>query len=593
LVADLSPLIRREPYRIACTIIYGRLGATERASDPDRGGIDAAYDSAQEFRDDLARMDASLRQSEASGVADGKLMQLRRLAATIGFHLATLDIRQHTTHHHAALGELFTAAGAVYPDDADGRRRILGAELLSSRPFAPAGTPGLGGTSLELFGLLRDRMDLLGDDIVESYIVSMTQGADDLLAPAVLAREVGLIDLTRDVARIGFVPLFETIADLRAIADTMNALLEDPAYRRLVELRGDVQEVMVGYSDSNKDGGIATSQWEIHKALRSLREVARQHRVRIPVFHGRGGTVGRGGGPTRDAILAQPSGVISALMKTTEQGEVIADKYSRPELARRNLDLAYSAMLEATLMHTESRVGPEHRERWSSIMESVSGAAFAAYRSLVENPSLVEYFTSSTPVEELAAMNIGSRPARREGATTGLDDLRAIPWVFGWTQSRQIVPGWFGVGSGLEAATEAGHLDEMREMFTTWQFFRAFLSNVEMTLSKTDLGIARSYVDALVAPEHRHLYDVITDEHARTIEMVARVTGSPLLDDLPVLRRTLEVRDVYLDPINYLQVNLLQASRDDKQREEIADRRIRRALLLSINGVAAGLRNTG
>jgi len=598
LVDGISPLIADEPYRIACTIIDGKLGATERALAADGRGAEAAYVRSEELCVDLDRMNLSLQATGAEVVANGKLSTLRRLARTIGFHLATLDIRQHTRHHHDALAGLFESIGTAYPTEGPERFELLSAELQVARPFAPSGTPDLG-DALGLFTTLREQMDRFGDSIVESYIVSMTQGPDDILAPAVLAREVGLIDLSRDIARIGFVPLFETIDDLRAITEIMDALLNDPGYRRIVELRGNIQEVMVGYSDSNKDGGISTSQWEIHKALRTVREVSKRHGVEIPVFHGRGGTVGRGGGPTHDAILAQPSGVITGLMKTTEQGEVIADKYSRPRLARRNLDLAYSAMLESTLMHTESRIGDEARDRWSGVMEIVSDNAYASYRNLIEDDSLVPYFTTSTPVEELGALNIGSRPARRQGTTSGIDDLRAIPWVFGWTQSRQIVPGWFGVGSGLTAALEAGHADDMADMFAKWRFFRTFLSNVEMTLSKTDLGIARTYVDALVEPEHRHVFDIIREEHARTIETITSITGNDLLGDLPVLRRTLEIRDNYLDPLNALQVNLLQSMRsnttdvDADSAEGVAARRIRRALLLSINGVAAGLRNTG
>ncbi len=597
LVASLPPTVAHQPYRLGCAIIDGRLAAAERKI-TDRAGSAAAYDFAVELAEDLERMDVSLRASGATSVADGKLRSLRRLTHTIGFHLATLDIRQHSDKHHAALDGLFASVGVDYPQDPVSRFELLGSELASSRPFAPAGTPDLG-DALDVVTTLREQMDRFGDDIVESYIVSMTKGPDDLLAPAVLAREVGLIDLTRDIARIGFVPLFETIGDLRSMEQTLDVLLADPSYRKIIELRGNVQEVMVGYSDSNKDGGISTSQWEIHKALRTVRTLAQRHGIEIPVFHGRGGTVGRGGGPTHDAILAQPWGVITGLMKTTEQGEVISDKYGRPPLARRNLDLAYSAMLLATTMHTESTITDETEQRWSSIMELVSNNAFAAYRELIEDPSLVPYFTTSTPVEELGALNIGSRPARRSGAMAGIDDLRAIPWVFGWTQSRQIVPGWFGVGSGLSAALEAGHADDMAEMFGSWRFFRTFLSNVEMTLSKTDLGIARTYVDALVDSEHQHLYDVIVDEHQRTLDAIAKVTGVGLLEDLPVLRRTLEVRDNYLDPLNALQVNLLKSMRsntvdiDADTPEGIAARRIRRAFLLSINGVAAGLRNTG
>ena len=595
LVDDLSPLVLDQPYRIASTIINRRLLRTEKnVSHTDGTNSEpAAYASVDDLTADLKKFENSLRSSGLGLVADGRLAKLQRLVSTIGFHLASLDIRQHTRFHHAAVAELFAEIGVEYPEDRRARHELLSAELSTGRPFAPSGTTEAGGETLNLLRTVRREMDRFGDDVVGSYIVSMTQGSDDLLAPAVLAREAGLIDLQRGIARIDVVPLFETIDDLRSVTATMNELLNDPAYRKLVSLRGDVQEVMVGYSDSNKDGGIATSQWEIHKALRALRTVGQEHGVEVVIFHGRGGSVGRGGGPTNAAILSQPSGVVTGAMKTTEQGEVIADKYARPGLARRNLDMAYSAMLEASLLrsspHAETTIKP-----WFETMELVSSSSYAAYRRLIEDPSLVEYFTTSTPVEELGALNMGSRPARRAGATAGIDDLRAIPWVFGWTQSRQIVPGWFGVGSGLKAAFDQGHADAVSSMFEDWAFFKTFLSAVEMTISKTDLGIAKAYVEALVEPEHQHLFGVIETEFELTSQMVEQVTGHKVLSDLPVLRRTLEVRDSYLDPLNLLQISLLRIARSEASGDDEASmRRARRALLLTVNGVAAGLRNTG
>ena len=594
--ARFSTLSAGEPYRLKCAFIHERLHETRRRfADGGRHVPGRDYLQAADLLADLDVMYRSLLANQGELVAGGLLTRLIRRVAAFGFGLATMDVREHARKHHQLLAEIYEHVGGLdqpYAElSAKTREELLSRELRSRRPLAPS-TIALSDEAANTagtFSAIRTALERYGPNTIESYIISETTGPDDVFAALVLARDAGLVDLHTGIGRIDIVPLFETTDEVARAGEILDAMLSDPSYRRLVELRGDLQEVMLGYSDSSKYGGITTSQWGLYQAARALHDTATHHGVHLRIFHGRGGTIGRGGGPSNEAVLAQPFGTVDATIKVTEQGEVISDKYGLPDLAERNLELMVAAVLEASLLHRHPRRDRETLDRWFDAMESVSRAAHAAYRRFVDEPDTLDYFRAATPFDELGSLNIGSRPARRPGSKFGLDGLRAIPWVFGWTQTRQIVPGWFGVGSGLVAAREAGWGDTLDEMVAEWSFFRTFVSNVEMTLAKTDLSVARRYVDLLVPPNLHPVFDIIEAEHDRSVTSILELTGQDdLLGSHTTLKRTLAVRDAYLDPINILQASLLARSRSDESNGKLG-----RALLLTVNGIATGLRNTG
>ncbi len=574
-----------EPYRLKLSYVQARLAET-------RTRTGRRYRGPEDYLADLGVVDRSLRGHLGGRIADGTLARAIRTARALGLHLAELDVREHSARHHDALGAVYEALGQPYTTLTRAERTaLLARELDGGRPLIRRhyGLPAGAADVLAVFDLLHDVQHEYGPAAARTYIVSMCQGVDDLLAVAVLAREAFMIELKQDPrSSIDLVPLFETVEELSRAGELLDELLSVPGYRQHVRNRGDLREVMLGYSDSNKGAGITTSQWEIHRAQRQLRDVGARHGVALRLFHGRGGSVGRGGGPSAEAVASAPPGSVDAVMKVTEQGEVISDKYSLPALAHDNLESMLAAVLDASVLHRTPRRDAATLERFDETMTLVSAAARDAYRGLVGHPGLPDFFTTATPVEELGELNVGSRPSRRPGKGGSLDDLRAIPWVFGWTQTRMVVPGWYGLGSGLRAAREAGHDDRLAEMLD-WEFFTNMLGNVEMTLAKTDLRIAGRYVAELVDPELHPIFDAITAEHALTLREVLRLTGSDtLLARHPVLRGTLAVRSSYLEPLHHLQVELLA-----RRRSSTGDADLQRALLLTINGIAAGLRNTG
>ena len=596
-----------EPFRRALKHIRSRLVSTAtemfgeevmRASDqglPDGG---EPYASADELLADLDIIDAGLRSTHDDIIADDRLLALREAVRTFGFHLSGLDMRQNSDMHEEVIAELLAWAG-VHPDylslGEDERVEILTKELTARRPLTrpDAELSELATKELNIVRAAARAVATFGPQSVPNYIISMCQSVSDMFEPMILLKEAGLIEIDENgklSSTVRVVPLFETIEDLQQGAETLLSALDIPLYRDLVESQAGMQEVMLGYSDSNKDGGYMAANWALYRGELDLVEAAEKAGIRLRLFHGRGGTVGRGGGPSYDAILAQPPGAVQGSLRITEQGEIIAAKYAEPVIAERNMETLLAATIESSLLDVEG-LGDESESAYTN-MDEIASLARSAYSKLVhETPGFVEYFTTSTPLSEIGALNIGSRPASRK-QTEKISDLRAIPWVLSWTQSRVMLPGWYATGSAFEQwiGDDPDKLATLQRYYEKWPFFRTVMSNMAQVLAKSDMGLAHRYAQLVPDEALRDkVFGMIVDEHERTIAMYAKITGTDdLLADNAALKRSVYNRFPYLEPLNLLQIELLRRFRagDDEPR-------IRRGIQLTMNGLATALRNSG
>ena len=599
-----------EPYRRALTGIYSRLAATLK----DLTGGDAArhavppqnpYQSAQEFLGDLQIIESSLRSHSAEALINQRLRALIRAVEVFGFHLATVDLRQSSDQHEEVLQELLAVAKieSNYRGlDESAKQALLIRLLNEARPLQVVGAEYSPHTISELaiFALAKRLRERFGADAIRHYIISHTETVSDLLEVMLLQKELGLMHGTLDSkARIDLitVPLFETIEDLRHAAPIMRDFYALPGIANLVKRSGGEQDIMLGYSDSNKDGGIFTSNWELYRAEIALVELferlANSHNIQLRLFHGRGGTVGRGGGPSYEAILAQPPGTVRGQIRLTEQGEVIGSKYANPAIGRQNLEALIAATLEATLLQPTKPATPLFLKTAAQISES----SMRAYRRLIyETEGFAQYFFQATPIREIAELNIGSRPASRK-ATQRIEDLRAIPWGFSWGQCRLTLPGWFGFGSAIhellhdaKPKERATNLALLKRMYRQWPFFRTLLSNMDMALSKADLDLAALYSELVTdARLRKKIFAAMCEEWDKTIDALVQITGEKQrLANNPILARSIRHRFPYIDPLHHIQVELVKRYRAGQ-----SDERVKRGIHLSINGIASGLRNTG
>ncbi|WP_371765598.1 phosphoenolpyruvate carboxylase [Massilia sp.] len=607
---DTSPHRADEPYRRALIGIYTRLASTARelgATNPLRKEVGRAdaYANAAEFYDELQILADSLETHHGAILIRPRLAGLLRASQIFGFHLASLDMRQSSDVHERVLAELFACAGVEghYANlDEAAKVQLLLAEIAHPRLLYTSYADYSNETQSEL-GVLRTAREIrerYGARAIRNYIISHTETVSDLLEVLLLQKESGLMRPSHGACEVMVIPLFETIPDLQRAGEIMGDWMALPVVKELIAQQGSLQEVMLGYSDSNKDGGFLTSNWELYQAELKLVQVFADAGVKLRLFHGRGGTVGRGGGPSYDAILAQPPGTVNGQIRLTEQGEIISSKFSNPEIGRRNLELLVAATLEAGLMpHSEDPAQVARLASYEKVMAELSERAYRAYRNLVyETPGFTDYFFAATPIAEIAELNLGSRPASRK-STRRIEDLRAIPWGFSWGQCRLLLPGWYGFGAAVAGWLANGNREEglalLQEMFKQWPFFATLLSNMDMVLAKTDLPIARRYAELVPDTTLREtIFKRIAAEYGETLRCLEQVTGnSERLAANPLLARSIQNRFAYLDPLNHLQVELIQRHRALSKDPEKVDARVHRGIHLSINGVAAGLRNSG
>lgn len=591
--SELSVLERfqSEPYRQKLILMFRRLRATRKqnnASWSEFERLPRAYSNAEEFLRDLNIVRTSLMENKGEPLVSGTLNRLIRSVEVFGFHLATLDIRQHARHHRRTVGNIFAHYDIAkdYLDLPEQQRvDLLGREISNPRPL----TSKLvfekeDNATIQLFRTVARAQKMLGPVSAHTYIISMTQGVSDILEVLLLAKDAELF------GKLDVVPLFETVEDLQNAPEIMRQLFQHPVYAKHLEARGQQQQIMIGYSDSNKDGGFLQANWMLFTAQRKMAEVCGEFDIKLTLFHGRGGSLGRGGGPTNRAILAQPPESVKGRIRITEQGEVVSSRYSEPAIAQRHLE----QLVHAVICSTGERPTFGKANQWATIMDSLSSIAYQKYRRLVEHPDFLSYFHTATPIDQIDQLNLGSRPSRRK-STESLDDLRAIPWVFAWTQSRANIPSWYGVGTGLSqwiSVDESERINQLRDMYRNWPFFRTVMSNVHLGMGRADMSIAGLYSQLADDAVSQAIFDDIRSEFDLTKRLLLVVTDhNELLDTEPWLQHSIRVRNPYVDPLNLIQVELLRQLRnceDQKQAEEL-----RKAVILSVNGIAAGLQNVG